>query len=352
MTSTDLSTTYLGLRLSSPYIAGASPLGDHLDTVRRLEDGGCAAIVLHSLFEEQVSEMQTGRIHEMDPLDPQFARILSHFPRPGQYVFSPLQYLEHIRKIKEAVRIPVIASLNGTSAHAWITFATEVASAGADAIELNTYEVVTDPTQSGAAIEHAQYEIVKALKHELKIPVSVKVAPFFTAFAHVAREFERAGADGLVLFNRFLQPDIDLAGMAVWPKLSLSTDAELPLRLRWLAILRDQLHCSLAATGGVERPTDGIKALLAGADAVQLVSTVLRHGPSYFATMRDELSRWMAASGFTSLSDVRGRLRLARTEKPAAYERAQYLQTLSGWDSWLAYQASVRDGGPSSQKGS
>lgn len=352
MTSTDLSTTYLGLRLSSPYIAGASPLGDLLDTVRRLEDGGCGAIVLHSLFEEQVSEMQTGRIHGMDPLDPRFAGILSHFPKPAQYVFGPLAYLEHIRKVKAAVRIPVIASLNGTSAHAWISFATDVVRAGADAIELNTYEVVTDPAQSGASIEHSQYEMVKALKHELKIPVSVKVAPFFTAFAHVAREFERAGADGLVLFNRFLQPDIDLRGMAVWPKLSLSTDAELPLRLRWLAILRDQLHCSLAATGGIEAPADGIKALLAGADAVQLVSTVLRHGPSYFATMRDELSRWMAASGFASLSEVRGRLSLARTETPAAYERAQYLQTLSGWDSWLAYQAHARGGGFGSQKDS
>jgi dihydroorotate dehydrogenase (fumarate) len=342
MTSIDLSTTYLGLRLASPYIAGASPLGDHLDTVRRLEDGGCAAIVLHSLFEEQVSEMQTGRVHEMDPLDPQFARILSDFPKPEQYVFSPAQYLEHIRRAKEAVHIPVIASLNGTSPRAWLSFATDVAAAGANAIELNTYEVVTDAAQSAAAIEFSQYEMVKALKHTLKIPVSVKVAPFFTAFANVAREFERAGADGLVLFNRFLQPDIDLAGMAVWPKLSLSTAAELPLRLRWLAILRDQLQCSLAASGGVEAPADGIKALLAGADAVQLVSTVLRYGPSYFATMRDELSRWMAAAGFASLADVRGRLSHARTDDPGAYERAQYLQTLSGWDSWLAYQASAR----------
>ena len=237
--------------------------------------------------------------------------------------------------------MPVIASLNGTTSHAWLRFARLMEEAGADAIELNVYEVVTEPDQSAAAVEYSLKQLVTELKRELKIPVAVKLSPFFTAFANVARDLERAGADGLVLFNRFLQPDIDLRHMAVWPTLKLSNSSELPLRLRWLAILRGQIGCSLAATGGVDTPSDGIKALLAGADAVQLVSTILRHGPSYFALMRDELARWMASLEFASLDDVRGRLSMAKTQSPAAFERAQYIRTLSGWQSWLAYQALI-----------
>jgi dihydroorotate dehydrogenase (fumarate) len=328
MASPNLSTTYLGLQLSGPYMAGASPLGDHLDMVRRLEDGGCAAIVLHSLFEEQISQHESGRIHQMDPLDARFAKVLAYYPEANQYVLSPDEYLEHLRKVKAAVRIPVIASLNGTSPQAWLAFAKKLADAGADAIELNPYEVVTDPNQSGPSIEHWQLQIVRDLKHVLKIPIAVKLSPFYTAFAHVAREFELAGADGLVLFNRFLQPDIDITQMTVRPRLELSTSAELPLRLRWLAILRSHARCSLAATGGVETPSDGIKAVLAGADAVQLVSTILRHGPSYFATMRDELSRWMMSRECASLAEMRGRLSLAHTEDPTAFERAQYIKTV------------------------
>ena len=339
----DLSTTYLGLRLAHPYMAGASPLGDNLDTVRRLEDAGCAALVLHSLFAEQISQAQTGRIHQMDPLDPQFANELSYFPEPSQYAFAPDDYLEHLRRVKAAVKMPVIASLNGTSPHAWLTFAKLMEQAGADAIELNTYEVVTAPDQSAAAVEHGLRQLVADLKRHVTIPVAVKLSPFFTAFAHVARDLEQAGADGLVLFNRFLQPDIDLRHMAVWPTLRLSDSSELPLRLRWLAILRSQIGCSLAAAGGVDTPGDGMKALLAGADAVQLVSTILRRGPSYFAVMRDELARWMTSLEFASLQDVRGRLSMARTtQSPGVFERAQYVRTLSGWHSWLTYQAYLR----------
>jgi len=341
MASIDLSTTFLGLRLSNPFMTGASPLPDHLDTARRLEDAGCAAIVLHSLFEEQISQAETGRIHHRDPLDPQFP-VVAYFPPPDSYALGPEEYLEHIRRLKEAVRIPVIGSLNGTTAEVWLNFAKRIEQAGADALELNMYEVVTEPDQSGLAVEQSLRQIVQDLKHELKIPIAVKLSPFFTAFANVAHELERAGAAGLVLFNRFLQPDVDLEHLTVWPRLELSTSAELLLRLRWLAILRGQLRCSLAATGGVATPNDGIKALLAGADVVQMVSAIMRHGPSYFAVMQSELRRWMESMEFARIDDIRGRLSLAKTDAPDAFERAQYIRTVSGWRSWLGYQAYVR----------
>jgi dihydroorotate dehydrogenase (fumarate) len=342
MTSIDLSTTYLGLPLGNPFMAGASPLGDHLDTVRRLEDAGCAAIVLHSLFEEQITQAESGRIHQMDTLDRRFAAVVSYFPQPDEYALSPEAYLEHLRQIKSAVRIPVIASLNGTTPAAWLKFARLIEEAGADAIELNVYEVVTDPDQTAMAIEEALRRIVRDLKHELKIPIAVKLSPFFTAFSNLARELDRAGADGLVVFNRFLQPDIDLRHLAVWPRLELSESAELLLRLRWLAILHGRVRCSLAVTGGVAAPNDGIKAILAGAHVVQMVSAILRHGPSYFALMRAELRRWMESLEFARLDDIRGRLSLANTTAPSAFERAQYIRTLSGWSSWFGYQAYLR----------
>ena len=342
MTSVDLSTSYLGLKLANPFMTGASPLGDHLDTVRQLEDAGCAAIVLHSLFEEQISEEQSGRIHHMDPLDRQFATVLSYFPEPASYALGPDDYLEHVRRVKAAVKIPVIGSLNGTTAEAWLKFAKLIEEAGADALELNMYDIVTNADQTALAVEHELKQTVDDLKHELKIPVAVKVSPFFTAFGNVARELDRAGADGLVMFNRFLQPDIDIRHMAVWPHLDLSDSAELLLRLRWLAILRGRLRCSLAVTGGVATPNDGIKALLAGADVVQMVSAILRHGPSYFTLMRDELSRWMESLQLGHIDDVRGRLSLSRTEAPSAFERAQYVRTVGQWSSWLGYQAYLR----------
>ncbi|MCC7415532.1 MAG: dihydroorotate dehydrogenase-like protein [Acidobacteria bacterium] len=337
-----LSTRYLGLQLANPFVAGASPLGDNLDTIRRLEDAGCAAIVLHSLFEEQISESESGRVHRMDRLDSGFASVLAHFPEPDAYVFNPEGYLEHIRKLKASVAIPVIASLNGTSPERWLKFAARIEEAGADALELNVYEVIADANQSAAGVERAHRLMVEDLKRLVKMPVAVKVSPFFTAFANVARGLEQAGADGLVIFNRFMQPDIDLQHLAVWPRLELSDSSELLLRLRWLAILRGQLRCSLAAVGGIATPADAIKALLAGADVVQVVSAILRHGPSYFASMRDELLRWMDALGFASLGDVRGRLSLSAADAPEAFERGHYLQTLGGWSSWLAYETAMR----------
>ncbi len=338
----DLATTYLGLKLANPFIAGASPLADHLDTARRLEDAGCAAIVLHSLFEEQISQAQTGRVRNLDPFDPGFAGVVSYFPEPEQYALGPGEYLEHLRRVKDAVRIPVIGSLNGATGESWLKFAALIEQAGADALELNMYEVITDPSETALAVEHRLRQIVHNLTRELRIPIAVKLSPHFTAFANLAHELERAGASGLVLFNRFLQPDIDLQHLSVWPRLELSTSSELLLRLRWLAILRGQARCSLAVTGGVATPVDGIKAILAGADAVQMVSAILRHGPSYFTSMRNELGEWMESLEMARLEDVRGRLSLARTEDPQAFERAQYIRTLAGWSSWFGYEAQRR----------
>ena len=325
-----LTTRYLGLTLQTPFMIGASPLVDHLDTVKRLEDGGCSAIVLHSLFEEQISLAESGRIHQMDPFEKQFSGALAGFPQPERYTLTPDEYLEHIRRVKAAVAVPVIASLNGMTAENWLKFALSIEQAGADALELNVYEVVSSPDQSSAVIENEIRGIVSELKHRLKMPVAVKLSPFFTAFGHFAHQLDRAGADGLVLFNRFYQPDIDIHAMAIVPRLELSSSAELLLRLRWVALLHAQLRCSLAVTGGIETPTDGIKALLAGADAVQMVSAILRHGPAYFTAMRDGLERWMETRQVSSIDEIRGAVD-GRNGNVDVLERANYIRTLQSW---------------------
>ena len=327
----DLSTTYLGLQLAHPFMIGASPLPDHLDTVRRLEDGGSAAIVFRSLFEEQITMAASGRIHHMDPLDKQFAALLSDFPPPDRYALAPDEYLEQLRRVKAAVNIPVVASLNGTTAESWLRFALSIEQAGADALELNMYEVVSDVDQSATAVETLIRDVVVDLKCRLKIPIAVKLTPFFTAFGNFAHQLDKAGADGLVLFNRFYQPDIDIRELTATPRLELSTSAELLLRLRWVAALHGRVRASLAVTGGIATPGDGVKALLAGAHVVQLVSAILLHGPSYFAAMREGLSRWMESKQFTSLAEVRGRVSLWRSADPSAFERANYIRTLQSW---------------------
>jgi dihydroorotate dehydrogenase (fumarate) len=326
----NLSTKYLGLTLAHPFMAGASPLAGHLDTVKRLEDGGAAAIVLHSLFEEQISMAESGRIHHMDPFEKQFADALSGFPLPERYPLSPEAYLEHLRRVKAAVRIPVIASLNGMTAETWLKFATSIQQAGADALELNMYEVAADADESSAQLESRLRHLVVELKRTIKMPIAVKLSPFFTAFGDMARQLDEAGADGLVIFNRFYQPDIDIATMTAVPHLELSTSAELLLRLRWVAILHSRLRCSLAVTGGVATPSDGIKAVLAGAHAVQMVSAILRHGPAYFTAMREGLVRWMESKQLSSIDDVRGRVD-GRTGDAIILERANYIRTLQTW---------------------
>ncbi len=326
----DLKTAYMGLELAHPFIAGASPLSAHLDTARRLEDGGAAGLVLHSLFEEQITLAKTGRIHHMDPFEAEFAEALAGFPIPEQYAVLPDDYLEHLRRVKAALRIPVIASLNGNSAESWVQFGTSIEAAGADGLELNIYEIVGDPRRSSAAIEADMRNVVMELKRTLKIPIAVKLSAFFTALGHVAHQLDAAGANALVVFNRFYQPDVDVNTMTAVPRLELSTSAELLLRLRWVALLRGHVRCSLAVTGGVATPTDGIKAILAGAHAVQIVSAVLRHGPGYFGVMRQGLEQWMSAKHVQSLAEVRGRAD-GTSVTGSLFERANYIRTLQSW---------------------
>ncbi len=323
-------TSYLGFRLPHPFIAGASPLGYRLDTVKRLEDAGCAAVVLHSLFEEQITYATEGHVAHADVFGREFSELLGQFPAPDEYPQGPDEYAEHIHRLKQAVRIPIVASLNGCTEESWLLYARTIEQAGADALEVNTYGTVADLTTPGAAIEARIVATVKELKQIITIPVAVKLSPFFTAFGSLARQLDTAGADGLVLFNRFYQPDIDITTMTLKTQVELSTSAELLLRLRWLAILHGRVRPSLAAWGGVATPRDGIKAILAGADALQMVSSLLRHGPSHIALMRRELERWLDWNAAT-LEDVRGRLSEQKTADLTTYERARYIRTLHSW---------------------
>jgi dihydroorotate dehydrogenase (fumarate) len=327
----DISTSYLGMRLEHPFIAGASPFGYRLDAIRRLEDAGCAAVVLHSLFEEQITYADTTTIAHVAVFEPDFADILSAFPAAHDYPFGPDEYAEHIHRTKQAVSIPVIGSLNGRTGQAWLKFARVIEQAGADALELNMYQVSADLSASGVAVEDQLTDVVTNLKHLIKIPIAVKLSPFFTALAHTASQLDRAGADGLVLFNRFYQPDIDIRTMRVSPRLELSTSGELLLRLRWIAILHGRIRPSLALSGGVATPIDGIKAILAGADVVQTVSALLLHGPAYVGLMKRGLEDWLDWHSMERLDDARGLVSLRMTRDPASFERAHYIRTLHSW---------------------
>ena len=324
-------TTYLGMRLAHPFIAGASPLGYSLDTLKRLEDAGCAAIVLPSLFEEQITLEEQGRVAGVNVFDQGFAEIFAQFPEPDEYPLQPDEYAEHVRKAKAALGIPVIASLNGRTNETWLKFARQMQEAGADALELNMYQVVTDLSVQGVTVETELVGVVNALKDLLKMPIAVKLSPFFSAIANMAHRLEGAVADGLVLFNRFYQPDIDITTRTASPRAELSSSAELLLRIRWVAILHGRVKPSLAVSGGVATPVDGIKALLAGADAVQLVSAVLRHGPAFFTTMRRGLEEWLERHQTNSLEEVKGTVSLQTRRDPGAFERAQYIKTLQSW---------------------
>ena len=264
----------------------------------------------------------------MDPLESQFAATLAGFPRPERYAFTPDEYLEHIRRVKAAVDVPVVASLNGMTPHSWLKFATEIEAAGADALELNMYKLATNLEQSSLAIEERIRGVLVDLKRVVKLPIAIKLLPFFTAFGHLALQLDAAGADGLILFNRFYEADIDVGALTSRARIDLSDAGELPLRLRWTAILHGRVHGSLAVTGGVATPTDGVKAILAGATAVQIVSAVLRHGATYLGSMRDGLARWLDANGLT-LDEARGRVDSAHGTDLA--ERASYIRSLHSW---------------------
>jgi dihydroorotate dehydrogenase (fumarate) len=319
----DLSTTYLGLPLPHPLMPGASPLVNDPDMVRRLEDAGAAAIVMHSLFEEQLAAEQ--------PAKKAFSDALSYFPGLEQFELRPEEYLEQLHRVKSAVDVPVIASLNGVTSGGWLAFGRLIEQAGADAVELNTYYLATDPEEGGRVVEERVLEMVESVKPKLGIPVAVKLAPFYSALAHFSRELDSAGADGLVLFNRLFQPDIDVDEQIVGRRLELSSPSELLLRLRWLAILSERLEASLAVSGGVHTAQDAIKAVMAGAHAVQMVSALLNAGPEHLRRVRQDMAEWLERHEYESLDQVRGSMSLNRCPDPMAYERANYMEILQSW---------------------
>jgi dihydroorotate dehydrogenase (fumarate) len=326
-----LTTSYLGLKLAHPFILGASPVTGRLDNVRRAEDGGCAAIVMHSLFEEQIAETAAGKMPGFERAAQEFQTTLGHFSRPERFPLGPDEYLEQVRSIKAAVSVPVIGSLNGVGGDGWLTFARLIEEAGADALELNVYYLSTDVRESSADIEAHIESMVRKLKGLIRIPVAVKLSPFFTAFGSLAVRLEAAGADGLVLFNRYYQQDIDIDTLEALPNVHLSTSAELLLRLRWLSILSEHVKASLAATGGVHSVRDGIKAVLSGAHAVQMVSAVLQQGPRLFREMEQALSAWMTRHQYDSIDAARGSLNVRRYGDPVRFERAGYFRMLKSW---------------------
>jgi dihydroorotate dehydrogenase (fumarate) len=327
----DLSTTYLGLQLPHPLVAGASPMVDELDTVKRLEDAGVAAIVMHSLFEEQITREQLGTVMDMELHAESFAEALSYFPHPQEFRLGPEKYLEQIRRIKATVKVPVIGSLNGTTPAGWLDYAKLIEQAGADAIELNVYYLATHAWETSEAVERRTLDSVRNVKGAVKIPVAVKLSPFYSSLAHLAKQIGDLGADGLVLFNRFYQPDIDVDELEVVPSLNLSDSSELLLRLRWLAILSGHFKGSLACSGGVHSPLDAVKAVMAGAHAVQLVSALLARGPEYLKVVREGMERWMEEHEYSSLSQMHASMSHQNSPNPQALERANYMRILQGW---------------------
>ncbi len=327
----DLSTTYLGFKLPHPFMPGASPLVDDLDTVRRLEDAGAAAITMHSLFEEQITGEELALNRSLELPAESFAEATSYLPEPPDFTLGPEEYLEQLRRIKAAVGIPVIGSLNGATAGGWLRYA-RLLQAGADAIELNIYELATDPGKPGAAVEDRLLEVLKAVNASVKVPVAVKLSPFFSSLSHLARRLDEAGAGGLVLFNRFYQADIDVEALEAVRTLRLSDPTELLLRLRWLAILSGRLRASLAVTGGIHSALDAVKAIMVGAHAVQMVSLLLRRGPEQLAVVRDGVAAWLEEHEYESLAQMQGSMNLSHCPDPAAFERANYMHILQSWE--------------------
>jgi dihydroorotate dehydrogenase (fumarate) len=328
----DLTTTYLGFELSNPIMVGACPLGTNIDSVRRFAEAGAAAIVLPSLFEEEIRAAEMTQL-ELESTGAGFAEAtLGYHPDPDGYHIGPDRYLDHIAAVKAAVSIPVIGSLNGTTPGGWTAYAKKIEDAGADALELNVYYLPVDAHESGDDVERRAVEIVRAVKADVKIPVAVKLSPFFSSIPHLGKKLQDAGADGLVIFNRFYQPDIDIEDLDVVPNLRLSTTDELRLRLRWLAILSGQLDLSLAATGGAHTAVDVIKAVMTGAHAVKLVSALLIHGPEHITRTLEAISFWMQEHEYTSIRQMQGSMNLARTPNPKAFARANYMKMLDSWE--------------------
>lgn len=327
----DLSTNYMGLNLRNPLVASASPLTSDLDTLKHLEDKGIAAVILESVFEEQIRKEGEGLDHFLSYGTESFAEALSYFPPQDNFSFGPDEVLEHIRRAKAALSIPVIASLNGVSVGGWMDYARKMQEAGADALELNIYYIPTDPSLSGEEVERMYEEDVKTVKAAVTIPLAVKLSPFFSNLAHTAKRLDDAGADALVLFNRFYQPDIDLETLEVVPNLVLSTPHEMRLPLRWVAILHGRIRADLAATSGIHRAEDVLKMLMAGANVTMMASALLLHGVERVAEILKGMRAWMEEKEYVSVRQMIGSLSQKCCPEPSAFERANYMKTLQSF---------------------
>lgn len=327
-----LATQYLGLPVRTPFVVGASPFCENTAVARQLQDAGAGALVMRSLFEEQIDAEALALVHHTEEEVEGFSEATSFFPRFSEYQLSPDRYLRQIEALKRALTIPVLASLNGARPGGWTDYARRFESAGADGIELNLYEITTEPI-SGDRVESDMVETVRQVVSSVGIPVAVKLSPFHTSLVHFAGQLEEAGAAGVVLFNRFYQPDFNIEELAAAPQLALSDRSELLLRLRWLAILAPRMRGSLSATGGVHTTSDTVKALLAGASTVQLVSVLLRHGPRFLTTLVHGLRAWLEEHEYQNVDQLRGVMSHRRCPDPAAFERANYIRMLQTWKS-------------------
>ncbi len=331
----ELKTKYMGLELKNPIVPSASPLTWSLDNVKTMEDSGASAIVVHSLFEEQITHESGELDHYLSYGAESYAEATSYFPEQDEYKLGPVEYLDLIADIKKTVRIPVIGSLNGVSNGGWVKYAKNMQDAGADALELNVYYVPTNPNLTGSEIETMYVDVLKAVKETVSIPVAIKLSPFFTSMANMAKRLDNAGADALVLFNRFYQPDFDLEKLEVVPNLVLSTNWEMRLPLRWVAILYGQIKASMALTSGIHNSTDVVKSMMAGADAAMIASELLMNGIGRTNEILEGVKNWMEENEYESIEQMKGSMSQKSVQEPAAFERANYMKTLQSYKTLL-----------------
>jgi len=327
----DLTTQYLGLKLRNPLVASASPLSQDIDVCRRMEDSGIAAIVCFSLFEEQIIQENIALEDNLTRGTESFAESLSYFPTPKNFLLGPQEYLTHITKMKKAVSIPVIGSLNGSSMGGWTKYAKYIQEAGADALELNIYMIPTDHNQGSAVTEKIYLDIIQSVKKTVRIPVAVKLGPYFSNMANMAKRLDKAGADALVLFNRFYQPDIDLENLEVTPTLNLSTPQDMRLPMRWIAILHSHVKCALAATGGIHTAEDVLKMVMAGADITMLCAVLLKEGVGVSKSILEDMQVWMKSHEYVSVQQMKGSMSQKSCSNPEAFERANYMKVLQSY---------------------
>jgi dihydroorotate dehydrogenase (fumarate) len=327
----DLSTSYLGLKLSNPIVPSASPLSQNLDGIRRLEDAGAGAVVMYSLFEEQIEYESHNLDHFLSYGTESYGEALSYFPDLGHYNIGPDEYLNLISSAKKAVDIPIIGSLNGASTGGWIEYATKIQEAGADALELNMYYVAADPEITGAEVNEMYLDVLREVRKHISIPLAVKISPYFASIAHMAKRFAEEGANGLVFFNRFYQPDFDLDKLEVVPNLMLSTPFAMRLPLRWVAILHGRIPVDFAITSGVHTYDDVLKGLMAGAKVTMMAAELLKNGVGRIGVIKDEITRWMEEREYVSVQQMQGSMSQSNVANPAAFERANYMKVLQSW---------------------